>query len=124
MDFDMIFARDPIGANNSGTSAVGHQDDGTRYFIQHHPNIAIPYLITIIVSTLFGTVGNILIICAVLFNKVRSQLIYIYLYTAFIQSAIHNSMCSNVLYNYSYIQCIIYVLVGRRLQFFMFWHRI
>ncbi len=39
-------------------------------YIQTHPSVAIPYLTVIIMATISGTVGNILVIGAVITNKV------------------------------------------------------
>ena len=45
-------------------------------YIKTHPNIAVPYLIVIILATITGTVGNILVIGAVVINKVRFLFVY------------------------------------------------
>ena len=55
-----------VPANESGDPFVIGPD-----YIKTYPNIAITYLIVIILATISGTVGNILVIGAVVINKVR-----------------------------------------------------
>ena len=40
-------------------------------YIKKHPGVAVPYLIVIILATITGCVGNILVIGSVVTNKVR-----------------------------------------------------
>ena len=77
MDFGVIFAKYPDGAtepsfyaNSSEAYEWLEKHDGTENFIKHYPYVALPYLITIVLGTVCGTIGNILIICSVLTNKV------------------------------------------------------
>ena len=53
-------------SNNNGTDMIGDE------FIKSHSGIAVPYLIVICLAMFTGTIGNILVICAVLINKVSS----------------------------------------------------
>ena len=60
-----------VSANESADPFVIGPD-----YIKTHPNIAVPYLIVIILATISGTVGNILVIGAVVINKVSFLLGY------------------------------------------------
>ena len=68
MDFEVIFAHQ-LKSVTENIYDFQSADD-TSKFIENHPKIAIPYLILIICGSIFGTIGNILIICSVLTNKV------------------------------------------------------
>ena len=85
-------------------------------YIKTHPNIAIPYLIVIILATISGTVGNVLVIGAVVINKVRILLLYFRFFLLFLCSFIFIvRSVDNEERNYS-PRNLVHLVVTRRIQ--------
>ncbi len=66
---DIVYYRREDRDNGSGDSSVDPYVIGSDY-IQKNPGVAVPYLSILILATLSGTVGNVMVIGAVITNKV------------------------------------------------------
>ena len=76
MDLGVIFARDPDNVVENSTSGdiVPPQHGSTENFLRNNRLVVIPYLCSTILASIIGTIGNTLIICSVLTNKVNPHL--------------------------------------------------
>ena len=75
MDLKYIFAEEAVFyANDTNGTVTGSESieiKVTRNFVENNPYVAVPYLIVLAMLTMVGCIGNILVIIAVLTNKVR-----------------------------------------------------
>ena len=74
MDLKYIFAEEAVFyVNSTNRTANGSgliEIKVTRDFVENNPYVALPYLIVLATLTVVGCIGNILVIIAVLTNKV------------------------------------------------------
>ena len=67
---DILVLREESEVNDPANASFDPSVIGSDY-VETHKNVAVPYLVVLIIATISGTVGNILVIGAVITNRVR-----------------------------------------------------